>query len=178
MINFLTLSEKEIKTESIYRAIRVPHIVISISGDEDNETLVPSNQYRRGLLHLKFDDVSDIDERYLYFTHAQAREILDFVNRNINSISLIIVQCHAGLSRSVGTAAALAKIINCADDEVFRSGIPNMFVYTTILEAFFGNPHWQQEYNKIHMMRLKSMGQYLSPALIRLSTSKENKRLQ
>lgn len=177
-MQFLTLSEKEIKTESIYRAIRVPHIVISISGENDSETLVPTNQYRQGLLHLKFDDVCDIDERYLYFTRAQAAEILEFINKHITSISLIIVQCHAGLSRSVGTAAALAKIINCADDDVFRKGIPNMFVYTTILDTFFGNPHWQQEYNKIHMLRLKSMGQYLSPALIRLSTTKENKRNQ
>ena len=47
-MQFLTLSEKEIKTESIYRAIRVPHIVISISGENDTETLVPTNQYRQG----------------------------------------------------------------------------------------------------------------------------------
>lgn len=175
-MQFLTLSEKEIKTESIYRAIRVPHIVISISGVDDQETLVPTNQYRQGLLHLKFDDVSDIDERYLYFTRSQAVEILDFVNRHIMSVQLIIVQCHAGLSRSVGTAAALSKIINCSDDEVFRKGIPNMFVYTTLLDTFFGNPHWQQEYNKIHTVRVQSMGQYLSPALIRLATSRESKR--
>ena len=57
--DILLFLEKEIKTESIYRAIRVPHIVISISGVDDQETLVPTNQYRQGLLHLKFDDVSD-----------------------------------------------------------------------------------------------------------------------
>ena len=151
-MQFLTLSEREIKNPQIYRQVKVPHIVISISGENDNETLVPPNQYRNAILHLKFDDVSDIDGRYLFFTREQASEILDFVNKYVVRVQLIIVQCHAGLSRSVAVASALSKIINYTDDKIFTKGIPNMFVYTTILDTFFGDPDWTINYSKIKIL--------------------------
>lgn len=175
-MQFLTLSEREIKNAGIYGQIKVPHIVISISGEDANETLVPPNQFRRAILHLKFDDVSDIDGRYLFFTREQASEILEFVNKHVVNVQLIVVQCHAGLSRSVAVASALSKIINYTDDAIFTRGIPNMFVYTTILDTFFGDPDWTINYSKINTMRTKSMGNYLTPAQIRLSLAKERKR--
>ena len=175
-MQFLTLSKSEIQNPSIYGQVKVPHIVISISGDEDQETLVPPNQFRRAILHLKFDDVSDIDGRYLFFTREQATEILEFVNKHVMNVQLIVVQCQAGLSRSVGTAAALSKIINYVDDGVFTKGIPNMFIYTTILDTLFGDPDWYVKYSKINTMRTKSMGNYLTPAQVRLSLAKEKRR--
>lgn len=175
-MKFLTLSEKDIKNPQIYHSIKLPHIVISISGEADKETVVPNNQYREGILHLKFDDVSDIDGRYLYFTREQARDILEFVDKYINRVQLIIVQCHAGLSRSVAVAAALSKIINYTDDDVFTKGIPNMFVYTTLLDTFFGENDWYLRYSKINTIRTKQMGMYLTPAHIRLYLAKEQKR--
>ena len=92
-MQFLTLSEKEIKTPAIYSAITIPHIVISISGSDDAETTVPVNHSCAGVLHVKFDDVEDISENYLYFDRSMAGEILDFVEKKITGISLIVVQC-------------------------------------------------------------------------------------
>lgn len=171
---FITLSAQDIRKVEINSQIRQPHIVISISGENDQETLIPNNQNRIGTLHLKFDDVSTIDNQFLYFNRDQAKEILDFVNKYVKQASVIVVQCQAGLSRSVAVASALSKIINYSDDGVFTKGIPNMFVYTTILDTFFDD-NWQTEYPNICTIRNVNMQQYLTPAQIRLYNAKENK---
>lgn len=72
-MKFITLSEKEIKTPAVYNSIKEPHIVISISGVNDHETLIPNNVTRKGELHLKFDDVEDITDEYIYFDRGCAR---------------------------------------------------------------------------------------------------------
>lgn len=177
-MKFLTLSEREIRTPAIYNQIRDKHIVISISGSDDNETQIPNNPNRLGKLHLKFDDVEDIVETYIYYDRGCAQDVLDFVERFCTQISLIVVQCQAGLSRSVGLASAIAKIINGRDDDVFTKGIPNMFVYTTTLDYFFGNPNWASDYPKISTVRNKMLSQFLTPAQIRLYSAKNRKRVQ
>lgn len=176
-MRFLTLSAKQIVTPAVYNQIRENHVVISISGQDDKETMLPNNPTRMGELHLVFDDVEDIQEQYVYFDRGCAKEILEFVEKHCTKISLIVVQCQAGLSRSVGTAAALAKIINGRDDDVFTKGIPNMFVYTTILDVFFSDPNWAANYPKISTVRNKMLGQFLSPALVRLYSAKNRKRI-
>lgn len=177
-MQFLTLGVREIRDPAIYNQIREPHIVISISGQDDKETLIPHNSSRVGDLHLKFDDVEDIQEQFVYFDRGLAKEVLEFVERHCTKISLIVVQCQAGVSRSVGLASALAKIMNGKDDNVFSRGIPNMFVYTTILDTFFGNPDWAATYPKISTVRNKMLGTFMSPALMRLASAKAKKRLQ
>ena len=174
-MKFLTLSEQQIKT--IYPSIKEKHILISISGTEDKEVQVPNNSSREGVLHLKFDDIEDIEERYTYFDRGNANEILEFVEKHCMHVPLIIVQCKAGLSRSVAVASALSKIINGRDDEVFTKGIPNMFVYTTLLDFFFANPAWQGTFPKISTLRNKMLSQFLTPALMRLNAAKQNRRL-
>lgn len=176
-MNFLTLSEREILSPAVYNQVREKHIVISISGSEDKETVIPNNPNRAGKLHLKFDDVEDIQEQWIYFDRGCAEEILEFVERHCMAISLIVVQCQAGLSRSVAVASALSKIINGRDDAVFTKGIPNMFVYTTILDYFFANPNWSADYPKISTVRNKQLAQFLTPAMIRLYSAKTRKRL-
>ena len=176
-MNFVTISEKDIKT-AFYQQIRENHIVISISGSEDKETIIPNNPSRLGKLHLKFDDVEDIVETYTYFDRGCAKEILEFVEKYCTSVSLIVVQCKAGLSRSVGVASALAKIINGKDDDVFTKGIPNMFVYTTILDVFFGDPDWSSVYPRISNVRNRQLAQFLTPAMIRLYSAKNRKRVE
>ena len=175
-MKFLTLSEKEIKS-TLYNRIQDKHIVISITSEDSNEIVIPPNRERISQLYLKFDDVSDISEKFLFFTRAQAVEILEFVEKYINQVSLIIVQCQAGLSRSVAVASALSKIINYTDDGIYTKGIPNMFVYTTILDTLFSNPTWMGEFPKICYRRNQAMSQYLSPATVSLNAVKERKRL-
>ena len=118
-MKFLTLSQKQIKNSAIYNSIKEKHVVISITSAEDEEITIPFNTHRVSQLYLKFDDVQDIDSRYIYFDRSMANQILEFVEKYINSVSLIIVQCQAGLSRSVAIAAALSKIINYTDDNIY-----------------------------------------------------------
>lgn len=175
-MKIITLSEKQIKTSSIYNAIKEKHIVISITSATNQEIVLPNNINRVSQLFLKFDDVQDIDSRVIYFDQSMADDILTFVEKHLTSISLIVVQCQAGLSRSVAVGSALSKILNYTDDAIYTKGTPNMFVYTTILDYFFGNRYWKNEYPKIAHHRLKSMSYYLDPATIRLSQSIEAKR--
>lgn len=175
-MRILTLSEREIKNASIYNSIKEKHIVISITSAKDNEITLPHNITRVSQLFLKFDDVQDIDERFVYFDRGIAKEIFDFVEKHINSVSLIIVQCQAGLSRSVAVGSALSKIINYADDAIYTKGLPNMFVYTTMLDYFFGSRYWKNEYPKIAYKRNQSMMYYLKPAEIKLSNAMDRKR--
>jgi predicted protein tyrosine phosphatase len=76
---------------------------------------------------------------YVYFNKHMAEYILDFVyfNKNQNNVDLVVCQCHAGISRSSATAAALSKIFNKDDMWVFNNNcnwVPNNLIYRTILE--------------------------------------------
>ena len=177
-MKFLTLSQKQIKNSAIYNSIQEKHVVISITSAEDEEITIPFNTHRVSQLYLKFDDVQDIDSRYIYFDRSMANQILEFVEKYINSVSLIIVQCQAGLSRSVAIAAALSKIINYTDDNIYTKGIPNMFVYTTLLDELFGNRYWSQQYPRIYKQRNSSMAYFLTPATIRLNAAVQQDRLK
>lgn len=177
-MNILTLSEKQIKDSRIYNPIKEKHIVISITSAADREIVLPSNINRVSQLFLKFDDVQDIDSRYIYFDREMAQRILEFVEKHLNNISLIIVQCQAGLSRSVAIGAALSKIINYVDDRVYTKGMPNMFVYITLLDQLFGNRYWRKEFSKIAQRRNQAMINYLTPAQVRLSNALDMKRTE
>lgn len=175
-MRFLTLSEQEIKNSRIYNSIKEKHIVISITSAADQEVILPTNINRVSELFLKFDDVQDIDSRFIYFDRDMSKQILDFVETYINNVSLIIVQCQAGISRSVAVASALSKIINYADDAIYTSGIPNMFVYVTILDDFFGDRNWRHKYSRITNHRRKAMDQWLSQPMIRTAMIIDKKR--
>lgn len=173
-MEFLTLSEKQIKNSS-YSQIRDKHIVISISGGDEVETVIPANVNRLNTLHLKFDDVEDIEDEYIYFTRGEARDILEFVNRYCSQISLIIVQSKEGLSRNIAIASALSKILNNRDDFIFTKGVPNMLIYTTLLDCFYSNQNWQTTYSRINYLKIQSMCETLSPNVVKSYT---NKRLK
>jgi hypothetical protein len=51
---------------------------------------------------------------------------------------LVICQCRAGISRSAGVGAALAKYYNLDVEEYFTTSgyVPNLLVFRTLLEAF------------------------------------------
>lgn len=78
------------------------------------------------ILHIKCDDIDQesgsipiirngvtVSHRELIlFTKEQARDILSFVEKYKDSIDLLAIHCHAGISRSVGVHAALAELYN------------------------------------------------------------------
>ena len=50
---------------------------------------------------------------------------------------MVICQCDAGISRSSGMAAAIAKAFNGEDNWLFEHYIPNRTVYRKVLEKLW-----------------------------------------
>jgi len=153
-VKFLVLSRREVETDWVQNKIDEPHILISIF-DDDGKPNLPDNKYRKDTLYLMFHDIDvrHIDtlnsredrNEYVLFNEDFARNILNFVEKHIKDIDLIVVHCHAGVCRSVACASALSKILNNEDDKIFKSGVPNILVYTTLLNKF-----WLSEYQKLY----------------------------
>lgn len=176
-MKILTLGERELRSPQIYGAIKYKHILISISSSDRDEMVIPPNSSRLSTLFLKFDDVEDIDSRYVYFDRSMASDIIEFVENYCAQVDLIVVQCEAGLSRSVAIGSALSKILNYTDDEIFTKGIPNMFVYTTLLDYYFSNVAHDKDWSKINYRRVQGMSKFLTPAQIKLSRMKNSRRV-
>lgn len=129
------------------------HLIISIttpwidgSADEARLQITPTTG---GVLRLSFHDLSDMpadveaavfkEEPHLrdaMFSSALAAQVLDFVIPKAPFASAILVHCDAGLSRSPGVAAALAKILLGDDREWFHKFHPNRRVYRLIVEEY------------------------------------------
>lgn len=116
------------------------HIVISITSSKKQVEL-PGHYGRLGAIFLNFDDIDyqTETENTKAITDEDVNKILKHVNRYIKNIRGIIVHCDAGISRSAGVAAALSKILHQEDDMYFRNYIPNMRVYTSILNKYYEN---------------------------------------
>ena len=126
------------------------HILISIHDPFDRPPLIASNSARRALLTVPFHDinqeqmhiVTQLNEvakkkkQLLPITEEQAKKIVEFVKEHIDYVSAIVCQCDAGISRSAGLAAALAKQLNGDDALYFKNYLPNTRVYNLILKEF------------------------------------------
>ena len=120
----------------------VPTIIISIRSMGDmppKKLFLHSNPQIKSFITLAFDDVTTYHENYYPITEQQARKIAKFVMRYKDSVEQIIVHCDAGISRSAGVAAAIAKYLNGNDDYFFvRSPYtPNMTCYHKVLFALY-----------------------------------------
>lgn len=106
----------------------------SVFHKEDMETI----PYLCDCLTISFWD--EIEDKHGCMSYQQAKSILDFVIQN-PFVKNIVVHCEAGISRSAGVAAALAKIINGNDDYFFdyyhNRYVPNMTCYKRILEVYY-----------------------------------------
>ena len=136
-------SVKNFKTDKI-------HILIQIYCSNDYAEPLEFLASRRDVLKLQFDDWNAeqrilIEKEYkhsakaqgmIYFGKEHANKIIEFVNKHLNNIELIICQCDAGISRSAAVAAALSKCINNDDAFFFKHYLPNSLVYKTILEEW------------------------------------------
>lgn len=71
-------------------------------------------------------------------TVEQAHNIVNFIKQHLNQVDQIIVHCDAGVSRSAGICAAIAKVLDGDDSQFFNSAYycPNMTCYRRILNAF------------------------------------------
>lgn len=113
-------------------------IIISITDPgSDPNRFCSYNSCIKGILRLEFDDVDSPEP--LCITEKDADLILDFVEKYKDVADLVIVHCEAGISRSAGVAAALMKIYNHDDWEVFDNPryCPNMTCYRTVLMQYY-----------------------------------------
>lgn len=100
----------------------------------------------KAALNINFSDINSIslkmdDKPYVkLMTDEDAVKIknyIDSLNKRDN-IDELIIHCHAGVSRSSAVAAAILKVFNNDDSDIFNAGIyaPNMFVYNKILKVY------------------------------------------
>jgi len=87
-----------------------------------------------------FND-SELGEEKSYgepISKKQAHDIVNFVKLHKNQVDQIIVHCDAGVSRSAGVCAAIAKALDNDDSYFFQSAFycPNMTCYRRVLNAF------------------------------------------
>jgi hypothetical protein len=163
MINFRVMSRADIESD-FYLTVKessMPHIILSTTSEtiRKGSVVVKENPHCKGIIRFTFDDLDTrhleivkqkqglCKYQYKLFTVDNAKEILTFVNEHINEIEAIITHCDAGISRSAAMAASLSKIITNMDDFFFKNYIPNMLVYTTILNEYYYN---ELKYKNIH----------------------------
>jgi predicted protein tyrosine phosphatase len=116
-----------------------PHVVISITTTPDDEARIPEAPACREILRLSFPDADGSVAGYAegaLFSANDADRIWKLVLRHREEIALVVLHCDAGLSRSPGVAAALAKILEGDDAVFFKRYRPNMRVYRTMLERY------------------------------------------
>lgn len=115
-----------------------PYMHIAISSQTKGLLQLPSNKFRRITLYCQFYDLDAALGNYKLFDKKEAKRILYWVNKYLDYVNVIVVNCEAGISRSSGVAAALSKILNGDDNYYFKNYCPNMLVYRTILNEYYG----------------------------------------
>ena len=117
----------------------VPHVIISITTTADDEARIPPSPQCRATLRLVFLDADQPGDGFpesALFSNEHADRVWNFVLDHRPHIARIILHCDAGVSRSPGVAAALAKVLVGDDSEFFNRYHPNRRVYTTLLSRY------------------------------------------
>lgn len=118
------------------------HIVISFQDPNYDFVKLPEQSSRLAWIGFHCYDLDNDCGQFPYsrflFEQRHAKELLNFVNTWKDKVDLIVVNCVAGVSRSMGAAAAISKILNGNDTQFFKEGCPNMRIYRFILEEHFG----------------------------------------
>lgn len=126
--------------------VEEPYIVISITDVGSDLANIPATKYCQAVFRTQFHD-TDLPDTYcdgvplLPINDIQARKVWDFFKANKDSVNLCIVHCEAGISRSAGCAAALAKALGQDDQPIFKTWRPNSLVYRKVLNAAMEDIH-------------------------------------
>jgi len=129
-----------------FNEIRVPHIIISIYGSDEDQPKVVQNEKTLRVLFLQFDDIDKCSNGKCPISNEMAQQVVTLI-KSVES-EAIVCHCRAGQSRSAGMAAALSLYLNHNDSEFFSQSrgmygsprfTPNMLVYRTVLNALHGN---------------------------------------
>lgn len=128
-------SRKDMKNES-YR-IDENCIIISINDLDKDRIIFPVNS---SILDVHYEWFEDDDANTPEsISENQALAIAEFAKRwdNKNTDIICYVNCEAGMSRSAGVGAAIARYFLGDDDWIFRTKIPNRRCYRMVLDALY-----------------------------------------
>lgn len=143
-MNILVSSRKSIETDGLTRFGQC--VIISIATPGNPAARIPRTANVLDVLFLAF---YDIDQPFQLLdgstaepmTASQAAEVAAFVTRWSGSVETIICQCEAGISRSAGIAAAIAKRLTGDDRYYFGEYIPNRTCYARVLDSLGAQTH-------------------------------------
>lgn len=126
-----------------------PYAVISITDPAQRLTkykpVVPDSDYLWWILELDFHDVDqdevdkypDLKDRFVFMSDEDAVNTVNFIEGVIQDrVNLIVIHCEAGICRSAGVAAAIAKVYNGDDAFFFKHFVPNRMVFRKMMEEF------------------------------------------
>lgn len=133
-MDFMVLSREKAKRLSF--KYNIPDCaIISITDVGKRENLFQKNPHIKGVCKLQFDDVEKGE--LCAITENDAKSIVNFVNGMKAHVTLFVVHCEAGVSRSAGVCAAIMCMLGKNDMEIFENPkfAPNMTCYRAVLDA-------------------------------------------
>jgi len=141
-IDILVFSRETIKEFVTDR----PYLLISIRDPKSELVETQDNPNQVARIDLEFSDW-DLEKfpqlkdkpQLKAFTKEDAQYIINILRLTEKYINLIVVNCEAGISRSAGVAAALAKCLGQSDEKFFNPRgpyCPNRYVYRTLLNEY------------------------------------------
>ena len=116
-------------------------MIISIKSSWDKEPSHLSMTKENGvkyILSLAFDDLTQEDNPKFCMQESDGKKVAKFVNKHYDDVDLIIVHCDGGISRSAGVGAAIMRVKEGDDWQLFDSQTkhPNMTCYLRTLKGF------------------------------------------
>ena len=94
------------------------------------------NQFCKGVLTLRFDDIDREVDGAVLFDDRHAEQIIDFILAHRKDVDTLLVHCYAGQSRSRAVAAFAVWMLGGDDSGYIDSGAPNMHVYDVLKGAW------------------------------------------
>jgi len=135
---------KRMATDKVFiDGIKIPFVAISIFSPGAPFYRLPETSFCKDVLYLEFHDINydgDVNSFYrvdmndlIHFSEFLAKRIVDFVLRYKHDVNDILINCEAGMSRSVAVALAVSKILNGEDSDKYVESLYDKRFYNTLI---------------------------------------------
>lgn len=113
---------------TVFNNCSEPHIWINIHDPSDTPAKLPFNPQRIAELRVAFDDCVE-GETWNYWhgspailiSEKNAEDIINFVDKHKNDVTMVCVNCFAGISRSSAVALVLSQWLNGHDSGIMTN---------------------------------------------------------
>lgn len=111
-------------------------ITDAILGEEKRWPIVGNDPNRVDILRMGFDDVEFVRDFQKPLTVEQAKQIWNFVAEIWGQVQLLMIHCHAGISRSPAIGKAISDVYQPDFSSYFdQLYSPNRLAYARMVEA-------------------------------------------